>query len=387
MLSPPVIADHEHQPGDGRRLLTPLQDGLFGLDPKQRIGLQRTALSGAIYLIASLLRFVLAGVGLLSWRVAFIMGGYEIAGFITLYIVLRSGISLRFRDPALTLWQILLGLSALVANYALVPISRDVTMPLLCLVLVFGMYRLTPAQMLFAGGSAVVMLLTMLLLMAHLQWPDFDLGQQALNVALAAATLPVFVVVARQVARMRHGQVQQKAEMADAIQQLNHLATRDGLTGLVNRRHMSARLDDELLRMARSQRAFSVLLLDVDHFKRVNDQFGHQAGDSVLVSLARRLVEMFPEPDAASRWGGEEFLVLMPEATAGDMLRATEQLQCRLEIWLPTRDEAPPSRVTFSGGIAQAQPGETLQSLLERADAALYRAKQQGRNQVLVAEA
>lgn len=387
MLSPPVIVDHEHRPSAGRPPLTPLQDWLFGTDPKQRIGLQRTALSGGIYLIASLLRFSLAGFGLLPWHVALVMAGYETVGFIALYAVLRSGISLRFRDPALTLWQILLGLSALVANYALVPISRDVTMPLLCLVLVFGMYRLTPGQMLLAGGSAVVMLLTMLLLMAHLHWADFDLSQQALNVALAAATLPVFVVVARQVARMRHGQVQQKAEMAEAIQQLNHLATRDGLTGLVNRRYMSARLDDELLRMARSRRAFSVLILDIDFFKRVNDNFGHQVGDSVLISLARQLVEMFPEPDAASRWGGEEFLVLMPEASAGDLLRTVEQLQRRLEILLPTRDVAPPSRVTFSGGIAQAQPGESLQSILERADAALYRAKQQGRNQVLVAEA
>ncbi len=387
MLSPPVIADHEHRPGVGRRPWAALQDALFGTGSKQRIGLQRTALSGAIYLAASLLRFMLAGLGLLQWHVAFIMAGYEMAGFIVLYAVLRSGISLRFRDPALTLWQILLGLSALVANYALVPISRDVTMPLLCLVLVFGMYRLTPTQMLLAGGSAVVMLLAMLLSMAYLDRSDFDLTQQALNVALAAATLPVFVVVARQVARVRHGQVQQKTEMAEAIQQLHHLATHDGLTGLVNRRYMSSRLHDELQRMARSQRPFSVLILDVDHFKRINDSFGHQAGDSVLISLARQLVAAFPDPDSASRWGGEEFLVLMPEATAEDMQRVAGQLRDKLEILLPARNEAQPSRVTFSGGVAQAQPGEPLQRLLERADAALYRAKQGGRDQVLAAQA
>ncbi|WP_374594535.1 GGDEF domain-containing protein [Aquabacterium sp.] len=360
-------------------------DAVLGTEPRQRVWLRRTLLSGLMYLLFNLLRWAGAVHGLVPWRSAQVVAAYEITGFLALYAVLRSGRTRHLRDPALTLLQILLGLSALVLNYAFVEASRNVALPLLSLVLVFGMYRLTPGQILLAGGATVVMLLAMLLVMWRVHEPGFDVAEQSLNVVLAAVTLPMFAMVARRLAQMRQRNVRQKADMAEAIEQLHHLATRDGLTGLVNRRHMMAQLADEQLRLARSQRACCVALLDIDHFKRVNDTHGHQMGDSVLIGFARQVVEVLPGPDAVCRWGGEEFLVLMPEMAQAEARAAIERLLRRIDIALPAHADGSPWRVTLSAGLAEVRAGETLQRAIERADAALYRAKQAGRDRLELA--
>lgn len=324
---------------------------------------------------------------LLSPAVASLLIAYQLIGFCLLYGLLRSGLSLRLRDPSMAFWQTMLGLSVVVLNYALFETSRDVAMPLLCLVLVFGLYVLSPSQILLAAGWAVAMLLGMLFFMTRLHMPDFDGEQQALNVALAAITLPVLAVVARQVALMRRRQVQQQLELDQAIQQLNEVATRDGLTGLSNRRYMNARLDTEMQRMVRSRRPFSLLILDIDCFKRINDHYGHQVGDKVLVAFGQHILAVFGDPDAACRWGGEEFLVVMPETPATQAHDMVRRLQASLRIELPDIDHGRRAEVTFSGGIAQATAGEPLAALIARADAALYQAKRDGRNRVLVASA
>lgn len=358
---------------------------ILGRRPRQRLWIQRTSVSAGMYAATIALQCWAVEADLLSPAVAGLLIAYELIGFGLLYGLLRSGLSLRLRDPSMAFWQTMLGLSVVVLNYALFETSRDVAMPLLCLVLVFGLYVLSPSQILLAGGWAVAMLLAMLFFMTRLHMPDFDAEQQALNVALAAITLPVLAIVARQVALMRRRQVQQQLELDQAIQQLNEVATRDGLTGLSNRRHMNARLDTEMQRMVRSRRAFSLLILDIDCFKRINDHHGHQVGDTVLVAFGQHILAVFGDPDAACRWGGEEFLVLMPETSAAQAHDVVRRLQVGLNIELPDIDHGRRAEVTFSGGIAQAGPGEPLAALIARADAALYQAKRDGRNRVLVA--
>lgn len=343
---------------------------ILGHRPQQRLWIQRTSVSAGMYAATIGLQCWAVQADLLSPAVASLLIAYQLIGFCLLYGLLRSGLSLRLRDPSMAFWQTMLGLSVVVLNYALFETSRDVAMPLLCLVLVFGLYVLSPSQILLAAGWAVAMLLGMLFFMTRLHMPDFNGEQQALNVAL-----------------MRRRQVQQQLELDQAIQQLNEVATRDGLTGLSNRRYMNARLDTEMQRMVRSRRPFSLLILDIDCFKRINDHYGHQVGDKVLVAFGQHILAVFGDPDAACRWGGEEFLVVMPEtpaARAHDMVR---HLQASLRIELPDIDHGRRAEVTFSGGIAQADAGEPLAALIARADAALYQAKRDGRNRVLVASA
>lgn len=161
------------------------------------------------------------------------------------------------------------------------------------------------------------------------------------------------------------------------------LATVDALTGLANRRAFVQSLAQEIARAERLGRALSVALLDVDHFKRINDGFGHGAGDAVLSAMGSLLAGRTRPGDLAARWGGEEFVVAFRDHAASDATVAAEQLRCAiaaLEVQLPSEM----LHLTASIGVAELRPGESLEVLVDRADRAMYVAKSCGRNQVAV---
>ncbi len=163
--------------------------------------------------------------------------------------------------------------------------------------------------------------------------------------------------------------------------ELTRLAATDKLTLLANRAKLDEVLDNEIYRAGRYAASFSVILLDVDHFKQVNDRFGHPVGDAVLVRLAEIFRSRVRESDLAGRWGGEEFLILLPGCDAPAAARMAEQLRVIIaETAFPETGAQ-----TCSFGVAASVPGETAASLMVRADAALYRAKNLGRNRVEVA--
>lgn len=175
--------------------------------------------------------------------------------------------------------------------------------------------------------------------------------------------------------------------LRSAREQLQVLATTDPLTGLPNRGHLLARLEEEHARAQREHKPLCLVMADVDHFKRVNDLCGHQAGDQVLRGVAEALQRTLRTYDILGRYGGEEFLALFPGTTlevgalAAERLRAsvTSQVHCTL----PEGIREP---MTLSLGVALLLPGESVDSLLARADQALYCAKAAGRNQVVVAD-
>ena len=168
-----------------------------------------------------------------------------------------------------------------------------------------------------------------------------------------------------------------------AEERLHRIASTDSLTGLPSRKHLRELLDDTLTQAQESETGFSLLTLDLDHFKAINDQYGHDVGDKVLVAVADVMRERLRSSDTPARWGGEEFLILLPNTD----LPGTEQVaegirQAISELEL----EADNSRiqVTISIGIAQfPQDGQTIRELLVTADQRLYQAKHEGRNQVV----
>lgn len=162
---------------------------------------------------------------------------------------------------------------------------------------------------------------------------------------------------------------------------LDRIAHTDDLTGLANRRHVLGAAQKAIERIARDPRPFSVLLLDVDHFKRVNDLYGHAMGDAVLCAVADALKNEVRAGDDVGRFGGEEFLVLAYDADLEMAERAADRMRIAIEAL--TRVGLP--RVTVSVGVATLGGGENLASILARTDAALYRAKHAGRNRVAVA--
>ena len=155
-------------------------------------------------------------------------------------------------------------------------------------------------------------------------------------------------------------------------------AMTDELTGLANRRSLDEAIRHALAVAQRHQRAFAVVMVDLDHFKAINDQLGHSAGDAALIAFAARLRAGLRAPDQPFRYGGEEFSVLLHDTDAAGAAQLAERL--RQHVVLPAEGTMP--AVCASLGVAAWQPGDTADSLIARADQALYRAKATGRNRV-----
>lgn len=162
--------------------------------------------------------------------------------------------------------------------------------------------------------------------------------------------------------------------------QMAYLAFNDYLTGLPNRRGIERILQDEVERARRYGRPLSVVMVDLDHLKRVNDTFGHDAGDRTLQEVAQLLARELRRTDRVGRWGGEEFIVVAPETDR----KAAWMLAQRLKETLERHPFDQVGTITASYGVASFRPDDTVQSLIKRADEALYRAKVAGRNRVEV---
>jgi diguanylate cyclase (GGDEF)-like protein len=167
---------------------------------------------------------------------------------------------------------------------------------------------------------------------------------------------------------------------AAAWERLDRQASTDALTGIANRRVFDDRLRAELGRVERHDREISLALFDLDHFKRINDAYGHQTGDRALVRFARVLAAHARRDDVVARVGGEEFAWLMPETDQDGAVTAAERVRATLES---ERDEEF-GAITVSAGVVIANPGSTAESLFHAADRALYEAKESGRNTIVV---
>lgn len=174
-------------------------------------------------------------------------------------------------------------------------------------------------------------------------------------------------------AREQHRRTQIRAEILD------RWANTDSLTGVSNRRAADRMLRNRLAEAERYNRKLSVILLDVDHFKTINDQQGHACGDAVLRGLVRRLEDCLRESDCLARWGGEEFLIIMPETEAGAAAEVAGRCQAALSA-LPIEGQT----ISATFGVAGYRSGDSIEALVGRADRALYAGKKEGRNRVLV---
>jgi diguanylate cyclase (GGDEF)-like protein/PAS domain S-box-containing protein len=169
-----------------------------------------------------------------------------------------------------------------------------------------------------------------------------------------------------------------------AERELERVAYQDPLTGLANRRYFLAEAERAAASAERHGQALSLLLFDLDHFKRVNDRHGHQAGDDVLCRVAERTRKSLRTEDLPARWGGEEFVVLLPLTALPEALLVANRLRAAIAASpLPTC--AGPLAASCSGGVAQRRRGEAVLDLIARADAALYKAKEGGRNACVAA--
>jgi diguanylate cyclase (GGDEF)-like protein len=300
------------------------------------------------------------------------------------YAILRSGLNRRFADPSMTEYQILAAVSFLAMGYWLASTRGEgVAMVMLVIILMFGMFSTTPTKI---GRCSLYGLLTFAMAMRAVGLSDPEPGTailQWIHLGVLVVVLPTIYILASQLAQLRARLRQRKEDLAEALVRIEALATRDELTGLPNRRDMLAQLAVQQQRAKRSGKSFCVCMVDIDHFKKINDGHGHGMGDDVLKGFASTAKASLRDTDVIARWGGEEFLVMLPDTEQEVARLAIERMH--MAIGAAIAIGTPSVAVTFSAGLARCDPNETVGLAVEEADRALYRAKSEGRNRTVVA--
>ena len=183
--------------------------------------------------------------------------------------------------------------------------------------------------------------------------------------------------------RRKHFQDNLRTELEQSI----NLSTKDGLTGVFNRRYFDVHIEQMIQKSSQIGRLLCLMMLDIDHFKEINDTYGHQSGDAVLKTITENLKLSFRITDLIARYGGEEFIVLLPDVGSEDGTMIAEKTRAtieNLEFKIPAKTE--PIKKTVSIGVAIYTTGETAADFIAKADKALYEAKKTGRNKVVIAK-
>ncbi|MDX1454591.1 MAG: diguanylate cyclase [Gammaproteobacteria bacterium] len=329
------------------------------------------------FLRASTLMVALAGVGILVCQAIF-------------YFLMRSGISLRFRDPSLTMPQILVGLAWSLVLVASAVEIRGLTIAAFMVTMLFGIFALDSRQFMICAFMAFASYVG-LVIVEQSAFPGLlSEDYYTMSVLVLGGVLLWTMLFGVYVSNLRFKLQQRNEELMLVNQRIRELAEHDDLTGIYNRRYIMQLLNLMKARSDRTGEPFSVVLIDLDHFKKVNDRYGHAAGDQALADFAEltedtlRGMDLIAQDkdEAFGRYGGEEFIILLPATRLEGAMQCAERLRLRQEEVQRAEQDAG-MHVTLSAGIAEYRHGEAVEDMLKRADKALYSAKDRGRNQVV----
>jgi diguanylate cyclase (GGDEF)-like protein len=310
---------------------------------------------------------------------------------------IRSGYTRRFADPSLMVLQVGIAcVTALVIGYYLDQ-ARIITVMLFFTAFFFGIFSFSRRQYLGLTIVAVVGYALMLLLKLSANHINANaLHLELLHFMMLVIVLLWMSLLGSYIAQLRESLARKKDALATALERLKELSSHDELTGLHNRRHLMHILDQQQERALRHEEPFALCILDLDHFKRINDTHGHGVGDEALRGFSERIrahlrgMDIIGRGDNSDstfgRYGGEEFLLVLPYAGDTSARACVERLRNAINA-MPFPTSAGGLPITFSAGVAHYRKGETIAAMLDRADAALYRAKAEGRDRVEIADA
>ena len=371
--------------GVERSLRARAAEALLGPAGPLRVRTSMALIPLVLYLLFALVQHGEVMLGLIDLAESNALTVFNLGGAFGFFLLARSGLSARLsNDPFLTLPQILFAMCSITWSYAITGPARGAVIAIMVVTLLFGMFGLPPRMAPRLAALAFAALASVMVWRAITLPQRYDPAVEAVHALFAALVLGGSAVVVGRIGQLRARLAAQKKELGDALALNRELATRDALTGLLNRRAMVELLAREHPRIERGQGPLAVALLDIDFFKRINDELGHGTGDEVLRRFASVIKDQLRAADALARWGGEEFLLLMPGTRAEDARVVLDRL--RAAIAAGGFDAiAPQLKVSFSAGVAEVLEGEAQDAAIDRADRALYRAKQAGRNRVEVA--
>jgi diguanylate cyclase (GGDEF)-like protein len=346
---------------------------------------QMLGLVGASYVVDATILLLYAWAGSIPAAVG---PAFGLCGLISVgcFIAMsEAGINDRLKDHYFVVQQSLVSLAIMLGFAWLVPEVGILFLCTLFVVFSFSALRSTPWQTATmwtatALGLAGLFLLTDKPVSLPHQTP-LERFTTMLAFALAIGRCMFLGIFA---SSLRQSLYQRGVQLKEAYRRIEELAELDELTGSFNRRCIMRMLDDEIARAHRSKMPFSVALIDLDWFKRINDAFGHPTGDEVLRTFAITVFANIRSIDRFGRYGGEEFLLILPETPHDDAARILDRLR-EIIAGLDWSAFSPGMRVTISAGVGTLGPDEASDALLARADSALYKAKAQGRNRIATA--
>jgi diguanylate cyclase (GGDEF)-like protein len=313
-----------------------------------------------------------------------VVAGTGVAGLLLIALAAASDFKLDLdRGTVLfgmAMWMVVAGV--LYATIAIVPL-RLMMLTVTLLAIAFAGLHLRRPQLGWLAVSAWIvysLALAWRLNDGEIARPEFE---QVTWLGFSAG-LVLAVVVAGEIAGLRAVLTARTQELEVTLERLHELAMRDDLTGLYNRRQLMDYLQRQKALADRGSLGFAICYVDLDYFKRVNDRFGHTQGDEVLKAFADIAAKAVREEDFVARLGGEEFILVLTNASVKDARRVADRLRRQTQLMVIDPKE-PDFSVTASVGIAAYQPREAIQQLLNRADGAMYTAKTRGRNRVVVA--
>ncbi len=335
------------------------------------------------YVVDTVLLFAFYAVGAVPWQMplAYLACGLMLCA--AFHLVLGSSLPERIRDHHLVMEQMVAN-SALAMGFLLW--TPQVGVPLLmgCFVIfAFGALRMKFRSVVFGSAAlALAMGLIVAFLGEGVDLPVATPAQRAVSGLWFAFVLSRLAFLGQHGAHLRALLNEQRARLTVALAEVERLASRDELTGVMNRRAIMASVSEERERMKRTGAPFAVALFDIDLFKRVNDERGHLVGDEVLRRFCAAASDAIRTTDRLGRYGGEEFLVLMPVTGHNDAAHAAAERVREAVARVDWNGVDAGLEVTVSAGVGVAAAEDTVEALLGRADRALYAAKHDGRNRV-----
>jgi diguanylate cyclase (GGDEF)-like protein len=358
-----------------------LSNALLSRDRLQRVRLAQAWLACGLLFCCVLVLHAAAAFGLTDEGPLWWWSAASLAGMLTVVIVIRSGLNKRLADPAMTIQQMLYSVLCAAWAYSFAGTAHMIVGLILAVILMFGMFGLSSRQIIWVGIYVLATFGLVMAVMSQRNPAHYPPGGEVMYFMMLSIMVAGVGALTVRLHHMRDRLRRQKVELEAALAHIHRLATHDDLTGLVNRRHMQELLENERMRLERSEQDWCVALIDLDHFKSVNDAHGHAIGDEVLRALSRHAHTLIRRTDVLARWGGEEFVLLLPNTPIGMATTSMERLREHFHA-NPLVVQGIELPVSFSAGLTEHQRGETVAQTLERADKLCYQAKTLGRNRV-----
>lgn len=331
---------------------------------------------GASYLLDTLLLSLFAFAGTISYPVVLFYAGAGLGHILIFSILHWTGFSERFSNPHMTIWQMSYALLAQLIGIFIAPQISALFMGISIIIFSFGAMRIAIREMLvFLGSASLIFIVTITLLLRQNTGLSHPSRIELFIISFAFAT-----VLLRCVSLAYFGTAL-RMRMYERTHMLEKAATYDALTGIHNRSHIMEIIDKNIDLFKRKSIISSIVMIDIDNFKSINDTYGHLFGDTVIKQVTETIDQSIRGTDYLGRYGGDELILLLPATDAEHAVPLIDRARMSVE-GIKWNEISGDFATTISCGVTEIHHDDTLETLLARADSALYKAKNAGRNQV-----